>query len=182
MKCVLVGDNTSGKTSLILTQVTGEGRPRYVPTVYQRDHEEPDTSVKVDGTIVDLHLWDTVEQDEYDRLRPLSYPYTDVFLMCFSLGNRTSYEDVYTKWYPEVKRYCPNTPIVLVGLQQDLRNCGEGIRRDSVWGSAPITRTEGEQLRVDIGALQYVECSSWENKGVLGVFQAAARAGIDRYN
>ena len=181
MKCVLVGDNTVGKTSLILAQVTGEDLHEYIPSIYQRPnhhhHEEPDTSVEVDGRNVGLHLWDTVEYNDYDRLRALSYPNTDVFLICFSLENRISYEDVYSKWYPEVTRYCPSTPIVLVGLQQDRRNYSRGA-----WGCAPITRAEGEQLRDDIGAVQYVECSSWENKGVLGVFQAAARAGIDRYN
>ena len=55
MKCVLVGDNTAGKTSLILTQVTDEDL-----------HDYFGTSIKVDGTNVDLHLWDTVEYNNYD--------------------------------------------------------------------------------------------------------------------
>ena len=135
MKCVLVGDQTVGKTSLILAQVTGKNRHEYIPTIYERpNHQEPDTSIEVDGRNVDLYLWDTVnDYHDYDRLRPLSYPNTDVFLICFSLGRRKSYEDVYSLWYPEVKRYCPHTPIVLVGLKQDVRNeiPLRGIRRDS---------------------------------------------------
>lgn len=39
----------------------------------------------VDGVAVSLGLWDTAGQEDYDRLRPLSYPQTDVFLICFSV-------------------------------------------------------------------------------------------------
>lgn len=40
----------------------------------------------VDGIQVSLGLWDTAGQEDYDRLRPLSYPQTDVFLICFSVA------------------------------------------------------------------------------------------------
>ena len=135
MKCVLVGDRTAGKTSLIQTQVTGEDRQQHVPLRYQHPlhHCLEHTSIEVDDTNVDLNIWDTVEQEAYDDLRAFSYPNTDVLMICFSLGDRMSYEDVHSRWYPEVKRYCPHTPIVLVGLKQDVRNeiPLRGIRRDS---------------------------------------------------
>ncbi len=53
--------------------------------------------------------------------RPLSYPQTDVFLICFSIVNPSSFENVRAKWFQEVKHFCPNTPIVLVGTKLDLR-------------------------------------------------------------
>ena len=75
-------------------------------------------------------MWDTAGQEDYDRLRPLSYPDTDVILMCFSIDSpgildlrfqlfdislSDSLENIPEKWTPEVKHFCPNVPIILVG-------------------------------------------------------------------
>ena len=60
-------------------------------------------------------MWDTAGQEDYDRLRPLSYPDTDVILMCFSIDSPDSLENIPEKWTPEVKHFCPNVPIILVG-------------------------------------------------------------------
>lgn len=58
----------------------------------------------------------------FDRLRPLSYPSTNVFLVCFSVACRKSFNDVKAKWLPEIQHYCPETPFILVGTKTDLRN------------------------------------------------------------
>lgn len=59
--------------------------------------------VTVDGRIISLNLWDTAGQEEYDRLRTLSYPQTNVFIICFSISSPASYENVKHKWHPEVR-------------------------------------------------------------------------------
>ena len=64
---------------------------------------------------VSLGLWDTAGQEDYDRLRPLSYPQTDVFLICFSVVSPSSFENVTSKWCPEIKHHCADAPILLVG-------------------------------------------------------------------
>jgi small GTP-binding protein len=81
--------------------------------------------IVVDGEPVNIGLWDTAGQDEYDRLRPHSYPNTDVILVCFSLVSQTSFDNVRYKWYPEIAFHCPNTPLKLIGTMQDLvdSNC-----------------------------------------------------------
>merc|ERR1712146_108955 len=79
-------------------------------------------NVLVDGKAVNLGLWDTAGQEYYDRLRPLSYPQTDVFLIAFSIISPSSFENVKSKWHPEIKHHCPDAPIILVGTKSDLRN------------------------------------------------------------
>lgn len=64
--------------------------------------------VTVDGRIISLNLWDTAGQEEYDRLRTLSYPQTNIFIICFSISSPASYENVKHKWHPEVRgQMCP---------------------------------------------------------------------------
>ena len=74
------------------------------------------------GGSVELALWDMAEMENYDRLRLLSYPATDVILMCFSVDSPDSLENIPEKWTPEVKHFCPNVPIILIGNKKDLRN------------------------------------------------------------
>lgn len=93
----------------------------------------------VDGKPINLGLWDTAGQEDYDRLRPLSYPQTDVFLICFSLVNPASFENVRAKWYPEVRHHCPNTPIILVGTKLDLRDDKSTIEKLRDKKLTPIT-------------------------------------------
>ena len=63
---------------------------------------------------VELALWDTAGQEDYDRLRPLSYPDTDVILLCFAINNKDSLENVSEKWKPEVDHFCPKVKLLFV--------------------------------------------------------------------
>lgn len=49
------------------------------------------------GKSVELALWDTAGQEEYDRLRPLSYPETDLLFVCFAIDCPNSLENVMDK-------------------------------------------------------------------------------------
>ncbi|KAK2843631.1 hypothetical protein Q7C36_011846 [Tachysurus vachellii] len=90
-KLVVVGDGACGKTCLLIVFSKDEFPEVYVPTVFENY----------------LALWDTAGQEDYDRLRPLSYPDTDVILMCFSVDSPDSLENIPEKWVPEVKHFCP---------------------------------------------------------------------------
>ena len=68
---------------------------KYVPTVFENyiTHVEH----KASGKSVELALWDTAGQEEYDRLRPLSYPETDLLFVCFAIDCPNSLENVLDK-------------------------------------------------------------------------------------
>ncbi|KAJ7853356.1 P-loop containing nucleoside triphosphate hydrolase protein [Mycena olivaceomarginata] len=130
----------------------------------------------VDGKIISLGLWDTAGQEDYDRLRPLSYPQTDVFLICFSLISPPSYENVKTKWCPEILHHMPSASVVLVGTKLDLREDQATIEKLRDRRMAPIQYEQGVQMQRDIGAVKYLECSALTQKGLKTVFDEAIRA------
>jgi cell division control protein 42 len=106
-----------------------------------------------------------IGQEDYDRLRPLSYPQTDVFLVCFSVTSPASFENVKEKWFPEVHHHCPGVPCLIVGTQVDLRDDPNMLQKLARQKQRPIPFEAGEQLARELGAVKYAECSALTQKG-----------------
>lgn len=119
----------------------------------------------VDSRPINIGLWDTAGQEDYDRLRPLSYPNTDVFLICFALNNVTSFENVRSKWFAEIQHHAPGVPFIIVGTKQDLRTSD----------SRSVSRSQGEALKEELKAFKYLECSARTTEGLKQVFDEAIR-------
>jgi Ras-related C3 botulinum toxin substrate 1 len=110
-------------------------------------------------------------------LRPLNYPNTDIFLVCFSLDDPTSFDNVKTRWHPEVTHHCPSTPIILVGTKKDLHDDKETVERLKEQNLSPITLQDCFKMQSDIGAVNYLECSSLNGEGIQGLFDEAVKTG-----
>jgi len=109
-------------------------------------------------------------------LRPLSYANANVFLICFSVVNPTSYENVTAKWYPELMHFCPGEPIILVGTKMDLREESSTIEKLKAAGQTAVTQQKGDELSKKIKAICYMECSAKTQQGLKEVFDEAVKA------
>jgi len=171
VKLMVVGDGSVGKTCLLISYTTNSFPGEYVPTVF----DNYNANAIVEGNPVNLGLWDTAGSDEYNSLRPLSYPGTDVFLICFSIISPETFHNVTKKWYPEIAENSPDTPIILVGTKLDLRNKPDAIQALREANQEPISEEQGRQLAQKIGARKYLECSALTQEGLSKVFEEAVK-------
>ncbi|KAK3095498.1 hypothetical protein FSP39_015401 [Pinctada imbricata] len=177
-KLVVVGDGACGKTCLLVVFSQDEFPEFYIPTIFDTFVAD----IAVNNRQVELALWDTAGQEDYDRLRPLSYPDTDVILICFSYDNPDSLSNVRDKWYPEVRHFCPNVPIILVGTKKDTRNDSEVIEELKKTKQAPLQYKDALVIAEQIRASAYLECSAKTKEGVFEVFETAAKTALLRKN
>ena len=105
----------------------------------------------------------------------MSYPQTDVFLVCFSVTSPASFEYVREKWFPEVFHHCPGVPCLIVGTQIDLRDDSQVKEKLLRQKQQPISEEQGKALAKDLGAVKYVECSALTQKGLKNVFDEVCR-------
>jgi len=106
-----------------------------------------------------------------DRLRPLSYPGSDIVLLCFSLVTEASFVSIKEKWYPEVDHYVKDVPTILVGTKVDLR---ESKSPDPGTGEyKPVSTEKGRQLAEEIQAEKFIEVSAKNGHNLKEVFKEA---------
>lgn len=168
LKLVIVGDGGVGKSSFLITATTNLFPCNYVPTVF----DNYSASIMVNGKPFSVSLWDTAGQEDYDRLRPLSYPQTDVFVVSFDVASTTSFQNVTEKWIPEVRRFGPLVPILLLATKTDLRG-----NKNPTSPCRHVTEGEGKSLASSQGAT-YAECSSLLNDGVQQAINKAVELAV----
>lgn len=176
-KIVILGDGTCGKTSLLDRFTRGYFRQVYEPTVFENYVHD----VYIDRRAVQLSLWDTAGQEEYDRLRTLSYADTHCIMLCFAVDSPDSLENAQTKWITEINDNCPGVKLVLVALKCDLRN-EEAEADPLVPNKRLVSYDEGVAVAKKIGALRYLECSAKKDVGVREAFTEAARLALSARN
>lgn len=135
----------------------------------------------VEGKPIGLGLWDTAGQEDYDRLRPLSYPNSDIFLICYNVMSPSSFDNVKTKWYPEIKHHAPGVPFILVGTQADLREDEKMLQKLNEKGIKPVEVEKAEKLKNDLGGWASLECSALTQKGLKTVFDEAIKCVMHKH-
>jgi len=163
-KVVVVGDGAVGKTCLLTVYIESKYPEEYIPTVFDNFSEEKEiqfTKPKAHKKKIRLDLWDTAGQEEFDRIRPLSYRDANYFLICFAVNSRDSFDHITEKWVPEIKHHAPNKGFLLIGLKGDLK--------------CEISQQKIEEITNEIGADAYIQASALERTNIDHVFETAMR-------
>lgn len=161
LNIVVVGDGTVGKTCLLHAYTDETFSIVYQPTIYDKESIE----MVLDGRKHTIQLHDTAGQEDYDRIRQQFYKRAHCFLLCYSINNRISFENVTTKWVPEITAGHP-VPIVLIATKIDLRREADN----------EVTTEEGQRLARKINANSFVESSAKNNVNVQLAIEEAVRA------
>jgi len=175
VSCMLVGDGAVGKSSMIISYIANGYPDEYRQTAF----DVFTGSVTVDGIPVRIQLMDTAGQEDYDAFRSLCYEHADVFLLCYSVVNPTSFHNVTSKWIPELRAHRPSLPIILVGTQADRRHdVNVLIALDRLRFAGPVGAAEGRGLAEQIRAHDYVECSALTQENLKEAFDSAIFAAV----
>lgn len=178
IKLVVVGAGGIGKTSLLIRYTSNAYPEEYIPTCF----DNYTANVMIDGIAANLSLWDTAGGEDYARLRPLSYPQTDVFLVCFTVTSRGSMATAENEFIPEIRHHCPGVRIILLGTRCDLRTdasteagpSGETVHYRRKNDNIPAE--EGHALAQRTGCVKYMEASALTGENVTAVFDSCIRA------
>ncbi|QPG75000.1 hypothetical protein FOA43_002340 [Brettanomyces nanus] len=144
-KIVIVGDSGCGKTSLFTSYIRGYFPTDYEPTIFE--NHRAFVSKQNTSEVLTVDLWDTAGQEDYERLRRLSYQDANLIILAYSLSSRESLLNIPEVWAPEIINFCTNTPILLVGLKADI----------------PVHQVDPyDALKVakNIGAVAHMQCSA----------------------
>ncbi|KAK8793052.1 hypothetical protein WA538_002563 [Blastocystis sp. DL] len=178
IKCVIVGDGAVGKTCMLISYCTDKFPEEYVPTVF--DNYQMDVQIKGENQTVEL--WDTAGQEEYEQLRPLSYSDADIFIICYSIVDRTTFENVY-KWHRELQTYWKDksrpVPVMVVGNKTDLITDPMTIRRLARKREKIVTLKESQAVADDIEAVATIQCSAKTQDNLKKVFDIAINSVLE---
>ena len=156
IKCVLIGDEGVGKTSLLITYTRNKFPEFYVPNILDKCA----VNVQLNKKTYTLGLFDTTSNYEQD------ISYTDVFLLCFSLDKPASLQNAKEKWFPMIKMNNAKANIILVGLKSDL--------------NTNISLTKLECVTKELGCTKYLQCSAKFQIGIRSVFNEVIRVSLSK--
>lgn len=199
---MLLGDMCCGKSALICAYCRDRFSEWYTPTVSKMFQTELQISRRF---LADFVVVDCPGREDYACLRQSVCRGADAAVLCYSTDCRQSLENIKTVWYPELQKYAPGIPVMVVGTKSDARD----LNKDSIDACESITdistmstalgdnqtirmsnetskeknsdmvfMEDGEEMAKSIGAMGFVECSAKYRIGVRTVFEMAAKLAI----
>ncbi|KAH8832176.1 Rho GTPase [Flagelloscypha sp. PMI_526] len=173
VKVTLVGDTTVGKTSLLLRFTTGMFPLEYIPNSFDRYPKY----VVHEGQIMNFELFNTQGHEDYNRLRPLTYHGTEIFVLCFSVIDHSSFVSIWTRWRSELNTHAlRHAKKLLVGMKVDLTFDEVVCDKLRALRRAPIERECAEVLAEQIGAESYIEVSALNGQGMESLMAGLCQA------
>lgn len=207
VKCVVVGDGAVGKTCLLMTWRDRQFPTDYIPMVIDNEINK----MHYNEYTINLDTWDIGGGEEFHRIRPLSYRDSDIFLVCFSMNTPDSFENIETKWIPEIKHHRSGFPFIIVGCREDItenqkcsnrdetnkliygyiRDCDNNyVLRDIVAMIGRyfqqsydkfVTDKEARELCKKVGGYKYMNCSALKFRGIDEIFEEVCKCVTERY-
>ncbi|KAG8866678.1 hypothetical protein FRC20_007796 [Serendipita sp. 405] len=172
---LVIGDCGSGKTTLVGRFYWGQ----FLRNIDPRLSDMKSVYLKVDANLLELALDDVAAPDNVDpQSRVAAYSQAHAILLCFSIDQPDSLQNIQNKWVPEILHFCPKVPYIVIGCKSELRSASINphLRQEQIQRST--TSEDGQAIARRIGAKMYLECSAWTNDGVVEVFESAARAAL----
>ncbi|KAL3873222.1 hypothetical protein ACJMK2_036363 [Sinanodonta woodiana] len=175
IKCVVIGDENVGKTSLLMSYATDQFPTQHVPSVF----DNYAGSICLSRKQYSLQLIDTHDERRSAENNRCIYHGTDVFVVCFSVVNPESFTNVERKWVPDIRRFMGDVPFIIIGTKADLRQDDNVNRQLQAKCQYPVSYSDATKLSKQLGASCYIECSPCMpkrtrkviNDALLSVFQ-----------
>jgi small GTP-binding protein len=158
IKCVLLGESCTGKSSLI---------ERFINNTFRKD--TPSTligsfSSKVvyyekENIKIRYDIWDTAGQEKYRSINKIFYQDAQVTLLVYDITQKETYDAIKNYWFQEVKDNAPEDVIVfIVGNKSD------------IYEKEAVNEEEARQYAKDINAL-YKLVSAENGDGINEIFK-----------
>ena len=165
----IVGDTGCGKTSLIQAYQAGK-----FPSITSVSRYAYYKLTKIKNIPAEVILYDTIGLEDYNDIqrRSLMFMFSEITILCYSVGSLESFENISSQWWPEVEASHARLkkPHILVGLKKDLRILYSSKEDENL---ECVTTAKGKELAKLIGAMAFIECSSVTNEGIDKVFETA---------
>ena len=163
LKVVILGNSGVGKTSIVNRWITGIHNKAISPTV-GANHQKK--TIEIDKKNVDIFIWDTAGQEQFQALTPLYARSASCAIVCASIVDLESFNALGT-WKKLVEDSCDITPpMILCVNKTDLAN-------DQTMSNEEIEEKYGKQFNT----LFFV--SAYSGEGIDELFAQSGKLGLE---
>jgi len=166
-KMVLFGDSSVGKTSMVERFVNDKFEEEYISTLGYNVYEKQ--IAYNDNIIISLLIWDIGGQERFRELRKKYAEGAQVAFIVYDITNRQSFDNL-GSWRRDLDEFAGAVSFIVIGNKTDLEM------------DRAVSRSEGEILASQLGALDFFETSAKTGAGVENAFIQLATATYDLRN